>query len=202
MKKRLVILLFILIPSFFSFCVAQYVRPGDNNTSSSPGTPTPVKPPGPMDNFSIGGGFGLQFGDVTFVELEPLLNYHFNQSFMVGIGPIYQYENVDGSFSGTGYGYSASSYGARILAMFFLPDELSRVFLMGEYDLLNIPEQNIFPPFQLDRGTIGLPMAGIGYKEPVSDKTFFYIYGLWNFNNSIYNPYSNPIINVGFDFGL
>jgi hypothetical protein len=200
MKKIVVISFIILSSSFFTICSAQYVRPEDNTTPPPSGTAPAPPPPSALDKFSIGGGFGLQFGTITFIELEPLLNYHINQSLMVGIGPIYQYESWEGS-AYYGYAGTSSLYGARVSAIFFLPDEFSRVFIMGEYDIINVTEPRPYN-YTVERGNIALPMAGIGYKEPVSDRAFFYIYGLWNFNNTIYNPYTNPIINVGFDIGL
>lgn len=179
---------------------AQYVRP-ENETTPSPSAPANQLPPGFADNLSLGGSFALQFGQYTFVELEPLLSYHFNQSFMVGIGPIYQYENVNDLVYGYSYTYTSSIYGGRIAALYFLPEELSKVFIMGEYDVINVPEPGQYT-YQVGRGYITLPMLGIGYKEAISDKAFFCVYGLWNFNNSPYSPFANPIINFGLDIGL
>ncbi len=187
-----------LIGIFFLFAVlniqAQYVRPeaGPSDKGKNP------QPNSFGQNFSIGGSFGLQFGTYTYIDLEPLLNYHFNKSFMIGVGPIYQFLSVQDQ----GYGnYTSSTYGARFVALYFLPQDLQRFFIMGEFDALNVPEPSLYT-YQILRGTITLPMIGIGYKEPISDKFFFFISGLWNFNNSPYNPYSNPVINAGFDIGL
>jgi hypothetical protein len=177
---------------------AQYVRPGDQMAPPPASNPNQLPSNGFADKLSIGGGFALQFGTYTFVELEPLISYHFNSSFMIGLGPIYQYESVNDPIYGY---YSSSTYGGRFAAMYFLPDELSKIFLMGEYDVLNVPEPSLYSS-QILRGYIAIPMLGIGYKEQVSDKLFFCIYGLWNFNNSLFNPYSNPTINAGFDIGL
>lgn len=195
--KKLTILLFFFIALNAQ---AQYTRPSDSSSYVPPSNYTPPLPkPTFADRLSIGGSFGLQFGDITFIALEPLVNYHFNSSFMIGIGPIYQYENVNPQ--AYGFAFTSSIYGGRITALYFLPDELSRVFLMGDYDLLNVPEVNYYS-YELLRGYLSLPMLGIGYKEQVSDKVFFCIYGLWNFNNSPYSPFANPIINAGFDVGL
>ncbi len=185
---------------------AQYVRPSDQSTSPPPPGPLAQQPDNSFANhLSIGGSFALQFGDVTFVELEPLLSYHLNESFMIGVGPIYQYQNVSDQLYG--YAYTASVYGGRVAALYFLPDDLSKIFVMGEFDALNVPEASL-NSYQINRGYITLPMLGIGYKEVISDKFFFCIYGLWNFNNSPYNPFSStsdpavPIINFGMDIGL
>jgi len=194
--KKLTSILFLLYIAIHA--QAQYVRPGDS-TSHYTQSPSQIASSGLLNHLSIGGSFGLQFGDITFVALEPLLSYHFNESFMIGIGPVYQYESADAQ--AYGYSYTSSIYGGRIDALFFLPDELSRVFIMGECDVLNLPEFNAFT-YQLSRGNLTLPMLGIGYKEPVTDKFFFCACILWNFNNSPDNPYTNPIINVGLDVGL
>lgn len=199
MKKLIVISLFALSSSFFipQYCGAQYVRPGDNISGPPPTQVTPP-PNQPGDNFSIGGSFGLQFGTYTYVGLEPLMSYHLTKSLMFGIGPIYQYLSVnDPNF---GY-YSSSTYGGRIDVMYFLPDDFNRVFVIGEYDVINVPEPSLYT-YQVLRGNIALPLLGIGYKEKVTDKLFFFIYGEWNFNNSPYNPLPNPVINAGFDLGL
>ena len=145
----------------------EYVRPNGQTNNSQPNNTNP--PPSQFgDNLSIGGSFGLQFGPYTFVGLEPVLSYHFNKSFMFGVGPIYQYLSVD-----QGYGtYTASSYGARVTALYFLPEDLSRIFIMGEYDVINVPEQNQNTG-QLYRGNLALPMLGIGYKEPVPTSSSF-----------------------------
>ena len=71
MKKIIAIALFTLSSSLFTLCEAQYVRPGADSASQARKLP----PKTFEDNFSLGGSFGLQFGDVTFVELEPLLNW-------------------------------------------------------------------------------------------------------------------------------
>jgi hypothetical protein len=197
MKKPISILVLVYITISAQ---AQYVRQGDSTSSRYAPAPSQMPSNSFLNHLSIGGSFGLQFGDVTFVALEPLLSYHFNESFMIGLGPIYQYENADAQAYG-GFSYTSSIYGARIDALYFLPDELSRIFIMGECDVLNLPEANIFT-YQLSRGNLTLPMMGIGYKEAVTEKFFFCAYILWNFNNSPYNPYTNPLINVGLDIGL
>lgn len=196
MKKLIGIFIFVYITIHAG---AQYVRPND---SASHNLQAPAQMPNNrfVNHLSIGGSFGLQFGDITFVELEPLLSYHFNQSLMIGVGPIYQYESADAQAYG-GFSYTSSLYGGRLDVLFFLPDEYSRIFIMGECDVINLPEANPFT-YQLSRGNLTLPMLGIGYKEPISDKSFFCAYILWDLSNSIYNPFANPIINVGLDVGL
>lgn len=184
---------------------AQYVRPDDNRTPSPPSANGNAQqqppPPSFWDKVSVGGSFQLQFGTYTYVGLEPLLNYHISNSFMIGIGPIYQYISINDPNYGTVY--KSSIYGGRIAGMFFLPGELSRIFIMGEFDIINLPEiqQSVYGYYET-RGNLEIPLLGLGYKEPVTEHLFFTIYALWDFSNSPYSPYSNPLINAGFDVGI
>jgi hypothetical protein len=179
---------------------AQYVRPMGENIPLRRDSLHKAMP-NFWDNVSVGGSFQLQFGTYTYVGLEPLINYHFNSSLMLGIGPIYQYISVNDQYYGH---YSSSIYGARIAGMFFLPGEFSKFFIMGEFDVINLPEiqENIYGYYIETRGNLGIPLLGIGYKEPITIKLFFTIYALWDFSNSEYSPYSNPLINAGFDLGI
>jgi len=190
--KRLVTIFLLFLG--WSKCYAQYVRqdtvPGQRHTAPAPYNFE--------DHISIGGNVGLQFGNVTIVGISPLINYHVSNSFIVGVGPIYQYYN----FQESGYSpYSASIYGGRIVAVNYLPGKLSNIFLMGEYDVVNVPYYDYFTGYN-SRTTIGIPLLGAGYRQPIGSKSYFTIAGLWDFSGSPLSPYSNPVIITGFDFGL
>ncbi len=150
-------------------------------------------------NVSIGGGFGLQFGDPTLIGLSPLFNYHLLDDVEIGIGPVYQYFSIYDQY---GDKYTSTTYGGRITASVFFPGRLSNLFLHGEYDLLNVPDNySVFT--NITRATIGFPLAGIGIKRPLGDRSYYYILFSYNFNNSLLSPYfSNPVMEAGFDFGL
>ena len=186
---------------------AQYVRPGGESNGTTPPPPPPGQPASFWNKISIGGGFGLQFGTYTYVGLSPLINYHLTDHFMIGAGPIYQYEHVDDPYFGT---YSSSTYGGRIAGTAFLPGELSRVMIMAEYDIINIPVEELNSQGYVVevRSNLGLPIVGIGYKEPVSNKLFFYIYIFRDLSNNPASPYYTgpgdlPFqVSAGFDVGL
>jgi hypothetical protein len=173
---------------------AQYVR-GD----SVPATHQQVKPYDFWSHTSLGGNFGLQFGNYTIVALSPLLNYHVNTSLVVGAGPIYQYVSINDPYWGEYY--SGSIYGGRVTAIYYLPGRLSNIFLMGEYDVINFPYINSITG-ENSRKTLGIPLVGGGYRQPVGSRSYFTLAALWDLSGSPDSPYSNPLILAGFDFGL
>ena len=188
MKRYLGILVLLFILS--GKTDAQYVR-----TDSVTGSHKPPPPYNFWDHASLGGNFGLQFGTVTFVGISPLLNYHITSNIMLGAGPIYQY------YKDNYYNYSSSIYGFRVAAVCYLPGGLSKIFLMGEYDVINVPYFNTLL-LEDSRTTIAIPLVGGGYRQPVGNNSYFLVAALWSLSNSNYSPYMNPIITAGFDIGL
>ncbi|HTA82227.1 MAG TPA: hypothetical protein VK783_04820 [Bacteroidia bacterium] len=175
---------------------AQYTREDtDSNKARHPQAATD------QDSFwkhlSIGGGFGLQFGTITFVALSPLFNYHVTNDLIVGAGPMYQYVNNTEPY----YGFTYSIYGGRISATYFLPGVLNNVALLAEYDVLNVPDY--YSPFpQITRAYVYIPLLGIGFRRPIGEHSYYIITGMWDFSNSLLSPYANPTISAGVDFGM
>ncbi|MGP8216014.1 MAG: hypothetical protein ACLQQ4_10655 [Bacteroidia bacterium] len=178
---------------------AQYTREDAPTPAPSQSATTVPQTSSFWNNVSIGSGFGLQFGTLTYVGLSPLFNYHIFDVIEIGIGPVYQYINI----SEQGYGsYSSTTYGGRISASYFLPGRLSMLYLHAEYDIMNVPDNySIFS--NITRATEEFPLAGIGLRRPIGEKSFYYIVFSYNFNNSLLSPYfSQPVMEAGFDFGI
>lgn len=178
---------------------AQYAREDAPIPSPQTNSQKATEPGKFWNHVSIGGGFELQFGSVTLVGLSPLFNYHLLDDVEIGIGPIYQYFNIYDPVYGS---YTSQSYGGRICANIFFPGRLSNLFVHGEYDIINVPDNySVFS--NITRATLEFPMAGLGYKRAISDKSYYYIEFSYNFNNSLLSPYfTNPVLEAGFDFGL
>ena len=178
---------------------AQYVRPAGDNSASSSTTPQQSQPYNFWSHVSIGGSLGLQFGNVTFVGISPLLNYHINDYVEIGAGPIYQYFSYNDPYYN--YSYSTSIYGGRITALCFLPGQLSHIFIMGEYDIINVPDY-YSPIAAITRATIEIPLVGVGVRRPIGEHSYLIVSGLWDLSNSVLSPYQNPIITAGIDVGI
>lgn len=192
--KKLIITGIVVILSLTSY--AQYARE-DTPDSARPASKNAFGRSPFWDHVSVGGGFGLQFGTLTFVAVSPLFNYRVTSDFTIGVGPMYQYVNN----SDPVYGFTYSIYGARIRSFYCLPGRLNNVYIVGEYDILNVPDY--YSPFpQITRATIEIPLAGIGIRRPIGTSSFYTLEFLYDFSNSALSPYANPVINAGLDFGI
>jgi len=197
MKKS--VLTIIAIHFSFLSLFAQYVR-SDNQAMGQPATVQ--QPYNIWDHTSIGGNLSLQFGSVTYIVLAPLLNFHLNKNIVIGAGPYYQYFNEQEPYGN----FSSSIYGGRAVGMLFLPAPLSRIFLQGEYDVLNVPD--VYSNSTDARASVGIPLVGAGFRQPAGNRCYFTIAVLFDLSNSPLSPYYvapdtyAPVFFAGIDIGL
>ncbi len=154
--------------------------PGDHNGSS----------PDEMEHKIVAGGsLGFQFGSIMVINVNPILGYRITPLFTGGGGFIYQHFR-DRRYSTE---YSTNVYGGRL----FLQHDLFRdIYAYGEYEYLmyegydrmgnirDITSQNM--------------LVGGGYKQWFSQRAYAYIQLLYNLNETIHTPYSNPVFRTGF----
>lgn len=163
-----------------------------------------IKPPPKQKNHNIldridfGGYLGATFGDVIYVEVSPLASYRITEKFHAGMGLTYMYYSENGPYGH----YSSSSYGGSIFARYFVWRDL---FLHLEYAPLYRPDFIPYP-YPSPNGHASQwaqdVLIGGGYRQWVGDKAFMSIMFLWNVNETVYSPYINPIIRIGFGVGL
>ncbi len=147
-----------------------------------------------MDRIYFGGNVGAYFGSTTLLELSPLVGYKINKDLSAGVGITYIYMNENSN--------SSSIYGGRVFGRYQFFDN---IFAYAEYEVLDIPYYNNYIPNlsnQTYRKTITSPLVGGGYSQPLGEHAQFVIMGLWNLNQTIYSPYPNPIIRMGFLLGI
>ncbi len=148
------------------------------------------KPPYNLrDHIFTGGNFGLQFGTITLVDVSPLIGYRITRKFSAAFGVTYTYFKDSRPPV-----YTQNIYGARLIGRYFIFDNL---FVHGEYEGLNSKWDYYKEPF-----TIYNALSGVGYRQAVSERLFFDAMVLWNFTPSIYTPYNNPIVRIGFNIAL
>lgn len=138
----------------------------------------------------FGGNLGLQFGDITFIDASPLVGYKVTEKLIAGVGLTYIYIKYN-SFGG----YNTNIYGGRVFSRFFM---LDNIFLHGEVESLN----GQWDYFTNRRFYVTNVLAGGGYRQALGPKAFANLTVLWNFNESAFSPYANPIIRGGVTFGL
>lgn len=143
------------------------------------------------DKIFFGGNVGLQFGVETFVDVSPLVGYKFTDKISAGIGATYQYYRYKDRY----YNFETNIYGGRVFGRYNFTNYL---FGHVEYEYLNLEAFD----FYRRRVDVGSLMAGAGYIQRISDRSGIVAMVLYNFTESVYTPYRNPIIRVGFVVGL
>jgi hypothetical protein len=147
------------------------------------------------DRLYFGGSFGLQFGTITNISLLPIIGYKVTDKWNVGTGVVYHYIK-----SGN---VSLNNYGGRAFTQY----ELFNIF---EGAVLAHVETEVLSSeyFTFDRSgrymgnarrIIPLPLAGLGYRQRISDRASFDMLLLYNFSKDDANPYNNPVIRAGFN---
>lgn len=158
--------------------------------------PTPMAAPAPKpgfwDHIFTGGNFGLQFGTQTIVELAPQLGYKFTDNFAAGIGIKYLYYKINNSY----YNYSTNIYGGSVFARHIIFDEL---FVHAEVEMLNLEVPDLYRFVRRDVTSVFL---GGGYRQMIGENSSVNFLVLYNVNETLYSPYRNPIIRVGFGIGI
>jgi hypothetical protein len=141
----------------------------------------------------FGGGFGLQFGSVTLVEISPLAGYKITPKLSAGISPTYKYYKYNAYYGNV----KTNVFGGSIFARYSI---FENVFAHVEYESLFFntkePAQSTYVQ------QFNSFFVGGGYNQRIGGNSGMFILLLWNLNNTDDSPYSNPIIRLGFSVGL
>lgn len=151
-----------------------------------------------LDRIDFGGYLGASFGDVTYIEVSPLASYRITPKFHAGLGLTYMFYSINDPYMK----YSSSSYGGSIFARYFIWRDL---FVHFEYAPLYITNFYYPPgnPTNVDKAPWAQDiLIGGGYRQWIGEKAFISLMLLWNLNQTIYSPYSNPIFRIGFGVGF
>ena len=193
--KSVAVLLGLGIFTFGGDLYAQEYKPPSQNKLS--------------DRIFFGGGLGLQFGDVTLIDISPMVGYRITDKLAAGVTltyKYYKYKNYPYYSNSPSYDLKANIYGGSLFSRYFLFENL---FAQAEFEYLLYS----FDDYNRNSGsssytksvkTIDLPsfFLGGGYRQPIGGRTFFTITVLYNFSESPYSPYSNPIIRAGISIGM
>jgi len=141
------------------------------------------------DRVYTGGNLGLQFGTITFIDVSPLVGYKITDKIHAGLGLTYQYQRYDV------FDFETHVYGGRVFGRYFFTDYL---FAHAEYEHLNLEAFD----FRRRRVDVTSILGGAGFFQRFSENSGVTAMILYNFTQSAYTPYSNPIFRVGFNFGF
>lgn len=170
----------------------------------------PKKEPRLWDKMYVGGNFGLQFGTITDIEVSPHVGYYIYPRWSAGVGISYEYYNRKSSYY---YPVQINThiYGFSLFTRLALIPDMGKTFGIGngisviaqaEYERLSLEKKYFENTSLSDEGRFWLDsfLVGGGIKQAIGRRSSIYILVLWNLNETINSPYSNPILKFGFDF--
>jgi hypothetical protein len=144
------------------------------------------------DKMFVGGNLGFQFGTITFADISPLVGYRITDRISAGVGVTYQYYHYQDKY----YNFQTNVYGGRVFGRYMFT---KNIFGHVEYEYLNLEAYDFFPYRRV--GVENL-MGGGGFIQRFGHNSGLEALILYNFTESAYTPYSNPIFRVGVIFGL
>jgi hypothetical protein len=175
--------------------------------------PAPASPPEPLpipetfaqasagatrpvgDKWFAGGGIGLSFGTVDFIEVVPVVGYRFSPRFAAGLQLLYRYRK-DGRYAQE---VSTTDYGATLFGRFFVG---GGAFLEGDVEYLSF--EFIRSNLTTERRNETNFLAGVGLSRPIGKHTSFFIVALYNltFDDQV-SAYEEPwLIRAGVTVGF
>jgi len=148
------------------------------------------------ERFFVGGFIGLQFGTQTAINISPIAGFRFTNRLSAGVGGTYQYFN-DRFF---GRSIITHIYGYSFFTRFTV---IPRAFLHAEFEQLSLQsreERILDQPGERFWETNWF--LGAGYRQPLSERVWFNVMVLYNFNQESKAYFQNPIFRFGINVGL
>ena len=159
------------------------------------------------DKIFVGGGLGLQFGTLTLIDVSPIIGYRITEKFETGLGFTYKYYRykdyyID-NYTGIGYDLKSNITGGSIFTRYHI---FENVFAHVEFERLRYRYDDYYNTgagLQSDKITANFNsiFVGGGYRQRISNGSYFFIMALWNINEGALSPYSNPVIRMGMVLG-
>jgi hypothetical protein len=162
------------------------------------------------DKMYVGGNLGLQFGTITDIEVSPHVGYNINPWLSAGVGFTYEYYNRKAIYA---YQQNIDThiYGYNIFSRVAVIRDMGKTFGIGngvsiigqaEFEELSLEKKYFERIGTSDEGRFWLDsfLVGGGIKQAIGQRSSIYILIMWNLNETVNSPYSNPIFQIGFDF--
>lgn len=149
----------------------------------------------PRDRWFAGGGIGLSFGTVDFIEIVPVIGYRFTPRIHAGLQLLYRYRN-DGRYVED---VTTTDYGGTVFGRFFVGEG---VFFEVDYEYISFELVNFdLSTYREDEGNV---LGGIGYSAPISRHAGFFVVVLYNFTyDDRFSGYEDPwLIRAGVTVGF
>ena len=148
-------------------------------------------------NVFFGGGLGLSFGTIDYIEVAPMIGIQVTDEFSTGINLIYRYRD-DSRYNPS---LSTNDYGGGVFARYHI---LPNLFAQTEYEYLNFEYYNSTGSKASDSYSSFL--VGGGISQPMGPNAALHAAILYNFSYSdsdLFRPYDSPwVVRVGVSAGF
>jgi len=166
--------------------------------TTPPPAPAPVPPPAQgsrwQDRMFIGGGVGLSFGDIDYVEISPIVGYRLTERITTGLGVFYRWKSDDRFEESV----DTSDWGASLFGRLAL---FRGMFGQVEYEYVDYEYATLTGTSSSDDTNL---LAGLGISR--GGRAGFYALALYNFSydeDDPFEPYDSPwVYRVGVSFGF
>lgn len=151
----------------------------------------------------FGGGLGLQFGTLTFIDISPVIGYKLTPKLEAGIGLTYKYYRYKDFYfdqtTGEKFDLKSHMYGGSLYSRYHI---LENIFTHVEFERLRYSFEDISSVGgQIIRNPthtyINSLFVGGGLRQRITAKSYFFILALWNLTEQEYTPYNNPVLRMG-----
>ena len=148
-------------------------------------------------NVFYGGGIGLSFGTVDYIEVAPMIGLQITDDFSTGINLVYRYRD-DSRYTPS---LSTSDYGGGVFARYRV---LPNLFAQTEYEYLNFEYYDVSADKRSDSYSSFL--VGGGISQPIGSNAALHAAVLYNLSYSdsdLYRPYDSPwVVRIGVSAGF
>lgn len=143
----------------------------------------------------VGGNFGGGFSTYnSYIQITPVLGYELTSKIQIGSRLTYIHQWYQ---DGYGNKYNSNIYGGSLFLRYFFWKSL---YVQTEYEILSVPDHDTADTNATR--TVKNMFAGLGFIQYIGASAFVTESVLYNFLDSQYSPYHNPLIRVGFGFYL
>jgi len=152
-----------------------------------------------------GGDLGFSFGNITFVNINPIVGYRIDKKWSAGISAKYIYYRE--RFPEYNWEYSNSMYGGSVFTRYLIGNSF---LAHAEFEAVNA-EVREFLSTTLTRKWVPIGLLGAGYRQGLGN-TYLQVLVLYDAINDRNSPYRNEylfgptniplILRAGFIIGL
>lgn len=160
-------------------------------------------PPSPVQRIFFGGNLDMGFGMVTQISLSPEVGYRITNRLSAGVGIDYMFVYSEE------YNFKGSIFGGSVFASFTVIKSLGElipflgtdmgILVYGQFSYTNMGK--FYTALSGEEPMwIASPMLGLGFQVPIGQRSYMVLSVMYNFDESMYSIYSNPVVKVSYQF--